>query len=102
MAATRPAPGGHVSSDRWRVVKGLFYRAIKLPPEAWPDYLDLVTGGDDDLRSEVASLLAEHVSDAGSRRAPLPSDALTVRSADVASVAPRARPAGAPEEPTAA
>jgi hypothetical protein len=89
-----------MSSDRWRVVKGLFYRAIKLPPEAWPDYLDLVTAGDDDLRSEVASLLAEHDPEAGSRRAPLPSDAPTVRPASVVSVAPQARPADASEEPT--
>jgi hypothetical protein len=88
-----------MSSDRWRVVKGLFYRAIKLPPEAWPDYLDLVTAGDNDLRSEVASLLAEHDPEAASRRPPLPSDALTVRSASVDSAAPEPR-LDVPEEPT--
>jgi hypothetical protein len=49
-----------MTADRWRMIKGLFQRALKLPPEEWPAYLDSVSAGDAGLRREVASLLAEH------------------------------------------
>jgi hypothetical protein len=49
-----------MSDDRWKMVKGLFQRALALEPDHWHAYLDRVCAGDAALRDEVASLLAEH------------------------------------------
>jgi hypothetical protein len=49
-----------MTPDRWRVVKGLFYRAIKLPAPQWPAFLDRVCAGDEALWDEIATLLAEY------------------------------------------
>jgi hypothetical protein len=49
-----------MNRDRWRVVKGLFQRALRLPPAQWPEFLDRVCVGDAGLREDVASLLEEH------------------------------------------
>ena len=54
-----------MSTDRWRMVKGLFQRALSLPPSEWDDYLDRVCVGDADLRTSVAELLSEHQNDSG-------------------------------------
>ena len=89
-----------MTADRWKVVKGLFYRAIKLPPHAWADYLDLVSAGDEDLRREVASLLAEHRQSTESHGASHPSEAITEPLARVPSRRPSTDRAVLPEEPT--
>ena len=68
-----------MTGDRWKVVKGLFYRAIKLPPHEWGAYLDLVSAGDEGLRRDVASLLAEHEPDARPLLAPLSSEDVTLQ-----------------------
>ena len=57
-----------MNADRWKLTKGLFQRAILLPPEEWPAYLDAVCAGDRELRGQVASLLAEHVPGDGAVR----------------------------------
>jgi eukaryotic-like serine/threonine-protein kinase len=45
------------SSDRWRQVEGLFYRALELKPEARPEFLRQSCGGDTELREELEGLL---------------------------------------------
>ena len=49
-----------MNADRWKVIKGLFQRTIRLPSDEWSAHLDRLAAGDDALRKEVASLLAEH------------------------------------------
>jgi len=49
-----------VSNDRWKLVKGIFQRALARPSEEWAAYLDSVCAMDDALRIEVATLLGEH------------------------------------------
>jgi hypothetical protein len=68
-----------MNADRWKVTKGLFQRAIQLPPEQWPAYLDAVCAGDQELRGHVVSLLAEHVPYDGALRARLSSEAAALR-----------------------
>ena len=72
-----------MSADRWRMVKGIFHRALKLPQEQWPAYLDRVSAGDAELRREVASLLAEHDPGAVSLLDALSSQEVTARFAKV-------------------
>ena len=45
------------SSDRWRQIEGLFYRALELKPEARPEFLKQSCGGDMELQNEVEGLL---------------------------------------------
>jgi hypothetical protein len=54
-----------VSSDRWKMVKGLFQRALQLPPSEWEDYLTRVCAGDHELKDRVAELLREHRGSSG-------------------------------------
>jgi hypothetical protein len=63
-----------MNADRWKLTKGLFQRAIQLPPEQWPAYLDAVCAGDRELHGQVASLLAEHVPSDGALRVRLSSE----------------------------
>jgi hypothetical protein len=49
-----------LSNDRWRLVKHIFQRALELPRDEWPAFLDRTCLGDEELLSEVESLLAEH------------------------------------------
>ena len=46
------------SSDRWRQLEALFYRALELKPEARGEFLDQNCDGDTELRKEVETLLA--------------------------------------------
>ncbi|HTL04684.1 MAG TPA: serine/threonine-protein kinase [Gemmatimonadales bacterium] len=46
-----------MSPQRWRVVKALFDQALEQPTEAREQWLSGATGGDPELRHEVASLL---------------------------------------------
>ena len=89
-----------MSADRWKVVKGLFQRAIKLPPEQWCDYLDGVCAGDESLRRDVASLLAEHEPGARSLLTRLSSEEITLRLVRMRSSDRPAEAADAAEEPT--
>ena len=72
-----------MNADRWRVVKGLFQRAIQLPEGDWPAYLDSVSAGDEELRRDVASLLSEHVTGAPPSLTPVSSEEVTLRLATV-------------------
>jgi hypothetical protein len=47
-----------VEIGRWSLVEELFHEAADLAPAARAAYLDRVCGGDEDLRRQVASLLA--------------------------------------------
>ena len=85
-----------MSADRWRMVKGLFSRALKLAPDEWPAYLDRVSAGDAELRREVASLLAEHEPDATSLLGAFSSEDVTLRFERLSGTATAAEP----EEPT--
>ncbi len=46
------------SSDRWRRLEGLFYKALDLDPAAREAFLDEGCAGDDALRNDLESLLA--------------------------------------------
>jgi hypothetical protein len=89
-----------MNPDRWKVVKGLFQRAIKLPPYDWSGYLDRVCAGDDDLREEVAALLTEHEPGAGPLLRPLASDDVTLRNLSLRSTDDTLEQSVAPEEPS--
>ena len=88
-----------MNADRWKVIKNLFQHAIKLPPEQWSAYLDTVCAGDQDLRHEVVSLLAEHVPYDKELRARLSGDEATLRVAPVQPSERPGEPAPATEEP---
>ncbi len=47
------------AAERWPAVKSIFHAALDLPAAARPAYLEQVCGADEDLRAEVAALLAE-------------------------------------------
>jgi hypothetical protein len=89
-----------MSLDRWKVVKGLFQRAIKLSPNDWSAYLDSVCAGDEVLRRDVASLLAEHEPDARPLLRPCSSDEVTLRAVQLRSSEQTVGQDTAPEEPT--
>lgn len=48
---------GESSSERWRVVRDVLYRATEEPPEARDAFLERECAGDAELRREVESLL---------------------------------------------
>ena len=66
MRSVPPASGAMagkkmpVDPDRWQKINELFHAALELAPEERNRYLDTSCGGDDELRAEVASLLASH------------------------------------------
>ena len=47
-----------MSNDRWRAVEDLFCQALDIPEADRPGWLDAACQGDEELRHEVASLLA--------------------------------------------
>jgi predicted ATPase len=49
-----------VNAERYEKVGQIFHAALELPRERWPAFLSGACGADDDLRREVASLLAAH------------------------------------------
>ena len=44
-------------TDRWKVIQDIFQAAVEVPPSERCEYLDRACAGDEELRSEVASLL---------------------------------------------
>jgi len=60
--------------DRWKLVQDIFQHAIELPARARSDYLEGVCGGDEELRCEVASLLANDIDDTETLRLIVSSD----------------------------
>lgn len=54
------------AAERWRRVTELFHEALEQPGDARSAYLDAASGGDPELRREVATLLAAH-EEAGDR-----------------------------------
>src|SRR5262249_31794039 len=62
-AGPRAAGGRAVSDERWRRLEAIYHEARARPAEVREAYLDDACRGDDGLRGEVASLLAQ--SDAG-------------------------------------
>ena len=44
-------------TDRWKVIQRIFQAAVEVPPSERCEYLDRACAGDEELRSEVASLL---------------------------------------------
>ena len=89
-----------MNADRWKVVKGLFQRALKLPPYDWAAYLDRVSAGDEDLRRDVASLLAEHDPNAAPLLSPLASGDVTLELERLRLSEYPTDESTAPEEPT--
>jgi serine/threonine protein kinase/tetratricopeptide (TPR) repeat protein len=55
-----------MGADRWQRVEELFDRALALPPERRPDFLEKASLGDAELREEVRSLLEAHERGGGS------------------------------------
>ncbi|HEV2826030.1 MAG TPA: protein kinase [Pyrinomonadaceae bacterium] len=49
-----------LSPDKWQEAKEIFYAALRRPPEERDQFLNESCKDDDDLRSEVKSLLASH------------------------------------------
>src|SRR5437762_14326614 len=49
-----------MTPERWQRLKVLFQEAAPLAPEARPEFLRERCGADDDLRRELAALLASH------------------------------------------
>jgi len=45
-------------TDRWNRIQDIFQRALELPSSERSEYLARACGDDEELRSEVASLLA--------------------------------------------
>jgi hypothetical protein len=43
--------------EDWVRIDQIFTRALELPPERWPVFLDHTCGGDAEVRSRVAHLL---------------------------------------------
>ena len=60
--------------DRWKLVQDIFQHAVELPAPARSDYLEDVCGGDEELRCEVASLLANDIDDTETLRLIVSSD----------------------------
>src|SRR5215831_5964907 len=52
-----------MTSERWRRVEALYHAALALPASERPAFLYAECAGDDALRLEVESLLAQPVSD---------------------------------------
>lgn len=58
--AAADGPGkGHMSTDRWREIETLYHSARERKPEDRSPYLEDVCRGDDALRREIESLLAQ-------------------------------------------
>jgi serine/threonine protein kinase/tetratricopeptide (TPR) repeat protein len=51
-----------MSEDRWRRIEELYHAALALPPDRRVAFVEQESGGDGQLRQEVESLLAQHVS----------------------------------------
>ena len=49
-----------MTPERWQQVKEIFNSAIQVRPEERAAFLSSACSGDDDLRSEVESLIASH------------------------------------------
>jgi len=49
-----------VNTERWHQVRGILDRAIALPPDGRPTYLEKACAGDAELKVEVESLLRSH------------------------------------------
>ncbi len=49
-----------MDAERWRQVEQLYYAALKLDPEQWVSFLAQASPGDDQLRRDVESLLAQN------------------------------------------
>jgi Protein kinase domain len=49
-----------MTPERWKQVEGLYHTALELKPGERSAYLDQSCAGDEELRREVASLLASH------------------------------------------
>src|SRR5437879_4638300 len=54
-----------MSTKRWERTKQILEEALRVAPEQRPAYLDLVCGGDSEMRAEVESLITSHA-EAGS------------------------------------
>jgi serine/threonine protein kinase len=52
-----------MTTERWRLIEEIFHKALELPSVERARYLVNVCGADDDLRSEVESLLVSNESD---------------------------------------
>jgi eukaryotic-like serine/threonine-protein kinase len=50
--------------DRWRMIQDIFQGALDRPSSERPEYLEQVCGNDEELRQEIASLLANDRNDA--------------------------------------
>jgi hypothetical protein len=55
-----------MTSERWERTKQILEDGLRQTPEKRPAYLDAACGTDQDLRSEVESLIASH-EEAGSQ-----------------------------------
>ena len=51
---------GHATPERWRRIEDVLHAALEQPPADREAFLERECGGDDELRREVASLLAAH------------------------------------------
>src|SRR5215469_3450085 len=52
-------------TDRWKLIQDIFQAAIEIPSSERSEYLDRACAGDEELRSEVASLLENDSVDTG-------------------------------------